>query len=239
MRGLTSTGRQAQHVGAGRWLALSMACVLAFAVLAACGGEDAPTPTPGAATPAPPAVATTAPAVPTATAALTTPVAMPTAAATATTPRPTATQPPSPAAPAATPTSGSSSGYGEDYGDDYGTPATATPEPAAPAPAATGTPAPPTPDPTTPPPPAAPQEVEVIIQNFRFDQETLTIPVGTTVTWTNRDGAQHSATADDGSFNTGLLATNQSASITFDTPGTYTYYCLLHPSMTATVIVTG
>jgi len=77
-------------------------------------------------------------------------------------------------------------------------------------------------------PPAAPGEVFIDMTNFAFSEATLTIPVGTTVTWRNLDTVQHSATADDGSFDTGLFDGGAQASVTFDTPGEFAYYCLLH-----------
>ena len=78
---------------------------------------------------------------------------------------------------------------------------------------------------------------DVTIQNFTYSPETLTVKVGDTVTWTNQDSAGHSATADDGSFDTGVLAKGQSGSVTFDKAGTYTYYCSVHPRMKGTIIV--
>ena len=83
--------------------------------------------------------------------------------------------------------------------------------------------------------PAA-QTANVTIANFAFDPGTLNITAGTTVVFTNNDSATHTATADDGSWDTGNLAQGASASITFDTPGTYTYHCAIHPSMTATIV---
>jgi plastocyanin len=78
----------------------------------------------------------------------------------------------------------------------------------------------------------------VDIQNFAFSPDTLSIPAGTTVTWTNLDSATHTVTADDGAFDSGNLPTSQTYSFTFDTPGTYTYHCSIHTYMTATITVT-
>lgn len=75
------------------------------------------------------------------------------------------------------------------------------------------------------------------IANFAFAPVILTVKVGTTVTWLNKDLTGHSATADDGSFDTGILSQNESAEVTFDTPGTYAYHCTPHPNMQATIIV--
>ncbi|HXS14682.1 MAG TPA: cupredoxin family copper-binding protein [Candidatus Saccharimonadales bacterium] len=77
----------------------------------------------------------------------------------------------------------------------------------------------------------------VTIQNFAFSPATLTVKVGDKVTWTNQDSAGHSATADDGSFDTGVLPQGQSGSITFNKAGTYTYHCSVHPMMKGTIIV--
>lgn len=77
----------------------------------------------------------------------------------------------------------------------------------------------------------------VTIQNFAFSPSTITVKVGDKVTWTNQDSVGHSATADDNSFDTGLLAQGQSESVTFSKAGTYTYHCSVHPMMKATIIV--
>ncbi len=85
-------------------------------------------------------------------------------------------------------------------------------------------------------------DVSVNIMNFKFDPTPLTIPVGTTVVWTNQDTAPHSATSDPGSaftFDTGLLQKGQSGKITFTTAGTFTYFCTVHPNMHASVVVTA
>lgn len=77
----------------------------------------------------------------------------------------------------------------------------------------------------------------VTIQNFAFSPASITVKVGDKVTWTNQDSVGHSATADSGSFDTGVLAQGQSGSITFNKAGTYTYHCSVHPMMKGTVIV--
>jgi plastocyanin len=78
---------------------------------------------------------------------------------------------------------------------------------------------------------------EVMIENFAYSPATITIKVGDAITWHNMDSAPHSATADDKSFDTGLLEQDKSATITFDKAGTFTYYCSVHPNMKATVVV--
>lgn len=112
-------------------------------------------------------------------------------------------------------------------------------------PAPTALPAP-TEAPTAEPPTAepAPAPVTVNMLDFTYDPLQLTVPAGTTVTWVNAGQFEHSATADDGSFDTGLFAAGGQASITFDTPGTFVYYCLLHGApgglgMSATITVEG
>jgi len=77
----------------------------------------------------------------------------------------------------------------------------------------------------------------VTIQNFAFSPATITIKAGEKVTWTNQDSIGHSATADNGSFDTGVLQQGQSGNVTFSKTGTFTYHCSVHPNMKATVIV--
>ncbi|MDQ3654712.1 MAG: ScyD/ScyE family protein [Chloroflexota bacterium] len=100
--------------------------------------------------------------------------------------------------------------------------------------------APPAVEPAASPVAEAPvaSEEAVTIQDFAFVEGTLEIAAGTTVTWTNNDSAPHTATADDGSFDTGTIESGGSTSATFDTPGTYTYACAFHPNMTGTIVVT-
>jgi plastocyanin len=85
--------------------------------------------------------------------------------------------------------------------------------------------------------PVAAAKNTITIQGFAFSPATLTVKVGDKVTWTNQDSVGHSATADDNSFDTGVLAQGQSGSITFSKAGTYTYHCSVHPNMKATIIV--
>lgn len=77
----------------------------------------------------------------------------------------------------------------------------------------------------------------VRIVDFAFAPRTVTITVGDRVTWTNRDAVEHTATAVNGSFDTGLLADGESATFRFTSAGTYRYLCTPHPSMTGTVVV--
>jgi plastocyanin len=75
---------------------------------------------------------------------------------------------------------------------------------------------------------------------FAFSPNTLSVKVGTTVTWTNNTSAPHTVTSDGGdpaSFNGSLPGTGATFSFTFTTPGTYKYHCSIHPYMTATITV--
>jgi plastocyanin len=78
---------------------------------------------------------------------------------------------------------------------------------------------------------------DVDIRGFAFDSDDLTIRAGDTVRWTNSDFAPHTATADDRSWDTGILDTGESASITFDEADIHPYHCDVHPSMKATLTV--
>ena len=81
------------------------------------------------------------------------------------------------------------------------------------------------------------KQVTVEMQDFEFSPAKLTVNAGTEVTWLNRDGAPHNAVADDGSFETGTLNPDESASVVLDRPGTYSYVCTYHPGMEATLTV--
>jgi plastocyanin len=77
----------------------------------------------------------------------------------------------------------------------------------------------------------------VTIAGFAFDPATVTIQVGDSVTWTNEDSVAHTATAEDGSFDTGQLGNGDSETVTFHTAGTFDYICSIHPQMTGSVVV--
>jgi plastocyanin len=77
----------------------------------------------------------------------------------------------------------------------------------------------------------------VTIADFHFTPPTTTVHVGDAITWTNDGPSAHTATAKDGSFNTGTLSKGQSASHTFTKPGTYAYVCTIHPFMHGTITV--
>jgi plastocyanin len=78
----------------------------------------------------------------------------------------------------------------------------------------------------------------VTIADFAFAPPELTVAAGTTVTWTNEDWAPHTATAEDGSFDSGRLDQGDSFEQTFDEPGTFAYHCSFHPGMVGSVVVT-
>ena len=86
--------------------------------------------------------------------------------------------------------------------------------------------------------PAGASKAEVGIDNFSFLPKEITVPVGTTVTWTNHDDVPHVvASADDQFKKSGALDTDESFSHTFTTAGNYTYFCSIHPHMTGKIIV--
>lgn len=89
---------------------------------------------------------------------------------------------------------------------------------------------------TTPATPTAPGIVAVRIVDFAFDPATVTIPVGTTVLWTNT-GVQHTTTSSDNVWGSEVLEGGDTFRYQFTRPGTYPYICGLHPDMQATVIV--
>jgi amicyanin len=79
---------------------------------------------------------------------------------------------------------------------------------------------------------------QVTIQNFAFSPASVTIKVGDTVTWTNKDSAAHTVTYDNGTtFASSSLATGATFSFTFTKAGTYPYHCGVHPNMKGTVVV--
>jgi plastocyanin len=77
----------------------------------------------------------------------------------------------------------------------------------------------------------------VAISGFSFSPRNITVTVGDTITWTNSDAQAHTATADDGSFDTGTIGNGGSGSATFATAGTFPYHCKIHASMTGTITV--
>ncbi len=84
-----------------------------------------------------------------------------------------------------------------------------------------------------------PALVEIKIENFAYSPQSITVPVGTEIKWTNMDSIQHNVVSDEGSeLGSALLSKGESFSHVFTAPGTYAYHCGPHPRMTAVVIVT-
>lgn len=86
--------------------------------------------------------------------------------------------------------------------------------------------------------PTGPGAVEIVA--FAFGPETMAVPAGTTITWTNRDTTAHTVDSVSGDeLNSDSIAEGTTFDHTFNTPGTYTYFCAFHPFMKGTVEVTG
>ena len=81
-------------------------------------------------------------------------------------------------------------------------------------------------------------DTKVVIDTYKFGPDQLTVPVGTTVTWTNDDDDAHTVVAKDDTFRSESLAKGQSFRYTFTKAGTYAYLCSIHPFMVASVTVT-
>jgi plastocyanin len=84
---------------------------------------------------------------------------------------------------------------------------------------------------------AEPASAEVKVDNFSFGPATVTVAVGTTVTWTNRDDIPHTIVSTDKVFKSKVLDTDEKFSFTFSKAGTYPYFCSIHPKMTGSVVV--
>jgi plastocyanin len=78
---------------------------------------------------------------------------------------------------------------------------------------------------------------EVKIDNFSFRDQTITVPAGTEVHWMNRDDIPHTVVSEDKTFKSKVLDTDDQFSFAFTKPGTYKYFCSIHPKMTGTVVV--
>ncbi len=84
----------------------------------------------------------------------------------------------------------------------------------------------------------SPAAAAISIDNFTFNPQSLTVKAGTTVTWTNKDDIPHGIAATNNAFKRSqALDTDDSYSFTFTTPGTYQYFCYVHPHMTGTIVV--
>src|SRR4051812_45858851 len=80
-----------------------------------------------------------------------------------------------------------------------------------------------------------PQEVEIRIDNFAFSPASATIAPGTKVTWVNHDDVPHTATSTSKAFTSAALDTDEKFSFVFTQPGTFPYYCAVHPHMTGQI----
>lgn len=85
---------------------------------------------------------------------------------------------------------------------------------------------------------ATPKSNQIEIHNFMFTPKTLTVPVGAKVTWINRDEEPHTVVSANGQFAPSkALDSNDRYEVSFGKPGTYVYFCTVHPFMTGTVVV--
>jgi plastocyanin len=84
---------------------------------------------------------------------------------------------------------------------------------------------------------APPDSTQIVIKDFMFGPNSLTIKAGSTVTWVNKDDEPHSVVSDTGLFRSGAVDTNETFSYKFDKPGTYHFTCAIHPRMVGTIIV--
>ncbi len=78
---------------------------------------------------------------------------------------------------------------------------------------------------------------QVAVENFSFQPGTLTVKAGTTVTWVNHDDEPHTVNENDKRFKSGTLDTDAKFSYKFTSPGSYSYFCSLHPRMTGQIVV--
>src|ERR1700690_1060994 len=85
--------------------------------------------------------------------------------------------------------------------------------------------------------PAQAAEIEVKIDNFTFNPQTITVKAGDTVTWVNHDDIPHTVTSKTMAFRSKAMDTDDKFSFTFATPGSYAYFCALHPMMTGSIVV--
>jgi len=79
--------------------------------------------------------------------------------------------------------------------------------------------------------------ITINIANFAFSPNNLNIKVGDKVTWTNNDSVTHHVVSDTGVFDSGDMSQGQAFNFTFNTAGSYSYHCSIHPEMTGTIIV--
>lgn len=82
------------------------------------------------------------------------------------------------------------------------------------------------------------REHRVVITNFAFEPEVVKAKAGDTITWVNRDIAPHTATGDDGTWDTGTLSKGESTSIVVEVDMEAGYFCRFHPNMKGSVAIT-
>jgi plastocyanin len=83
----------------------------------------------------------------------------------------------------------------------------------------------------------APNANRIVVKDFMFTPNSLTIKAGSSVTWSNQDDEPHTVVSDAGLFRSGAMDTNESFSFKFDKPGTYHFTCSIHPRMVGTIVV--
>ena len=83
----------------------------------------------------------------------------------------------------------------------------------------------------------AADSTRVVVDSFSFAPTMAAVPAGSTITWTNRDDVPHNIVSTERTFKSPVLDTDEQFSHTFEAPGTYTYYCSIHPKMTGQVVV--
>ncbi|MGB7552960.1 MAG: cupredoxin family copper-binding protein [Candidatus Korobacteraceae bacterium] len=83
----------------------------------------------------------------------------------------------------------------------------------------------------------ASSEIAINIDNFSFSPATITVPVDTTVRWTNHDDIPHTVVSEDKVFKSQALDSDGDFTYTFTKPGTYSYFCSIHPKMVGKVVV--
>ena len=79
---------------------------------------------------------------------------------------------------------------------------------------------------------------DIVVDNFSFAPAAASVPVGSTITWTNRDDVPHNIVSTERTFKSPVLDTGERFTHRFDAPGTYKYFCSLHPKMTGQIVVT-
>jgi plastocyanin len=84
---------------------------------------------------------------------------------------------------------------------------------------------------------SSPSPNTVTMASMSFNPPTLTVAKGTSVTWQNNDGVAHTSTSDAGVWDSGNISQGSSKSVTFNTAGTFSYHCTIHPMMVGTIVV--